>query len=98
MSTYNIQLAETVTFLNFVEYAKTYVNWKTVAVSTLDMDEDDNVLTGKELKDIDRLGDFLKAKTGKFFSLMFTRDVLYVVSRYNPHDEEHAKRIVLNSL
>lgn len=98
MSTYNIQLAEKITFLSFVEYAKTYCNWKTVAVSTLDMDEDDNVLTGKELKDVDRLSDFLRAETGSYHSLMFTRDLLYVVSRYNPMSEGQAKRIVLNSL
>lgn len=94
MSTYNLQLPEKITFLTLNEYAKNYVSWKSLALSTDKTDDDDRVLTGQELKDIEKLHTFLRNETNTYFSIMTTLDVLYGISKYQPQTEGQAKRIV----
>ena len=99
MSTYNIKLTEQVTFLTFVEYAKQYTSWKTLAVAMIDGDDDDKAISGNELKHVERLCEFLKKETdGQSISVYVLLDVIYVSARYNPKSEGQAKRIVLNSI
>lgn len=96
MSTYNIKLTEQVTFLAFVEYAKQYTSWKTLAVAMIGGDDDDKAISGNELKHVERLCDFLKKETGgQNISVFAMLDVIYVSARYNPQSEGQAKRIVL---
>ena len=98
MSTYQLQLSEKLDFLTVVDYSQKYTKWKNISLSVQEVDDDDKVITGKELQDLTTIGQFLKSSTGKFFSLLDVAQLLWKLTEYKPKKEGQAKRIVLNVL
>jgi hypothetical protein len=87
-------LPEKLSYLAISVYAKQYVAWRSEEISK----DLDNKGIHKELDDINKIADFIKATYNKTFSIIEIVAILYHMAKFSPDTEGRAKNVFLCSV
>lgn len=90
-------LSEKLSYLAISQYAKQYVQWKSDKIACVHADSDDIAIVGEELKDMEKIQEYINDTYGKFFSIISIVNVLYTLAKFSPDTEGRAKNVFLCS-